>query len=147
MFLNPTLSRYLVTWDVFYIRGTRIHSVVGWLIIVVTVITVSRKAGSCSLIKPLRARHTGWRRRRLRHIDWSFSSCVSLFGLLRSLSLSLHGGGVFGGPGGSGGVLGCRVEPDDRPGGGTGGALTGGWALDEDFGPDDCWRDTGAALY
>ena len=70
-----------------------------------------------------------------------------LFGLLRSLSLSLHGGGVFGGPGGSGGVLGCRVEPDDRPGGGTGGALTGGRALDEDFGPDGCLRDTGAALY
>ena len=59
--------------------------------------------------------------------------------------LSLHGGGVFGGPGGSGGVLGCRVEPDDRPGGGTGGALTGGRALDEDFGPDGCLRDTGAA--
>ena len=48
-FLNPTLSRYLVTWDVFDIRGTRIHSVIGWLIIV-TVITVSRRAGSCSLI-------------------------------------------------------------------------------------------------
>ena len=61
--------------------------------------------------------------------------------------LSLHGGGVLGGPGGSGGVLGCRVEPDDRPGGGTGCALTGGRALDEDFGPDDCLRDTGAALY
>jgi len=63
--------------------------------------------------------------------------------------LSLHGGGVLGGPGGSGGVLGCRVEPDDRPGGGTGGALTGGRTLDEDpedFGADDCLRDTGAAL-
>ena len=28
--------------------------------------------------------------------------------------------------GGSGGVLGCRVEPEDRLGGGTGGALIGG---------------------
>ena len=65
------------------------------------------------------------------------SACCDLF---------LHGGGVFGGPGGSGGVLGC-CEPDDRPGGGTGGALTGGPALDEDFGPDGCLRDTGAALY
>ena len=62
--------------------------------------------------------------------------------------LSLHGGGVFGGPGGSGGVLGC-CEPDARPAGGTGGAFTGGLALDEDlddFGTDDCLRDTGAAL-
>ena len=35
------------------------------------------------------------------------------------------------------------------PGGGTGGALTGGRTLDEDpedFGADDCLRDTGAAL-
>ena len=72
-----------------------------------------------------------------------FWLCVSV----RPAAISLHGGGVLGGPGGSGGVLGCRVEPDDRPGGGTGGALTGGRALDEDFGPDDCLRDTGAALY
>ena len=63
--------------------------------------------------------------------------------------LSLHGGGVFGGPGGSGGVLGC-CEPNVRPGAGTGGALTGGRALEEvpdDFGADDCLRDIGAALY
>ena len=49
VFLNPTLSRHPVTRDVFDIRGTRIHSVIGWLIIV-TVITVSGRAGSCSLI-------------------------------------------------------------------------------------------------
>ena len=36
---------------------------------------------------------------------------------------SRHGGRALGG---SGGVLGSRVEPEDRPGGGTGGALTGG---------------------
>ena len=60
--------------------------------------------------------------------------------------LSLHGGGVFGGPGGSGGVLGCR-DPDDRPGGGTGGALTGGGALDDALGALDYLRDIGAALY
>ena len=72
--------------------------------------------------------------------------------------LSLHGGGVFGGPGGSGGVLGCGgsggvlgcCEPNVRPCGGTGGAFTGGLALEEDpddFGADDCLRDIGAALY
>ena len=50
---------------------------------------------------------------------------------------------------GSGGVLGC-CEPNVRPVAGTGGALTGGQALEEDpddFGSDDCLRDIGAALY
>ena len=56
---------------------------------------------------------------------------------------SLHGGRALGG---SGGVLGCRDEPDDRPGGGTGGALTGGRTLDVDVGADACLRETGAAL-
>ena len=86
VFLNPTLSGYLVPWDVFYIRGMRIHSIVRRLIIVVTVITVPGRAGSCSLVKPLRTRHAGWRRRRLRYVDWPFSGCLPLFGLLRSLS-------------------------------------------------------------
>ena len=66
-----------------------------------------------------------------------------------SLSLSLHGGGVFGGPGGSGGVLGC-CEPSVRPGTGTGGAFTGGLALEEDpddVGAGDSFKDLGAALY
>ena len=49
VFLYPTLPRYLVTWNVLDIRGTRISSVIGWLIIV-AVITVSRRAGRCSLI-------------------------------------------------------------------------------------------------
>ena len=63
--------------------------------------------------------------------------------------LSLHGGGVFGGPGGSGGVLGC-CEPNVRPGAGTGGAFTGGRALEEDpddVGADGSFKDFGAALY
>ena len=63
--------------------------------------------------------------------------------------LSLHGGGVFGGPGGSGGVLGC-CEPSVRPGTGTGGAFTGGLALEEDpddVGAGDSFKDLGAALY
>ena len=36
VFLDPTLSGYLVPWDVFYISGIRIHSIVRRLIIVVT---------------------------------------------------------------------------------------------------------------
>ena len=40
VFLDPTLSGYLVPWDVFYISGIRIHSIVRRLIVVVTVITV-----------------------------------------------------------------------------------------------------------
>ena len=63
--------------------------------------------------------------------------------------LSLHGGGVFGGPGGSGGVRGC-CEPNVRPGTGTGGAFTGGLALEEDpddVGADVSLKDLGAALY
>ena len=86
VFLDPTLSGYLVPWDVFYISGIRIHSIVRRLIVVVTVITVPGRAGSCSLVKPLRTRHAGWRRRRLRYVDWPFSGCLPLVGLLRSLS-------------------------------------------------------------
>ena len=86
VFLDPTLSGYLVPWDVFYISGMRIHSIVRRLIVVVTVITVPGRAGSCSLVKPLRTRQAGWRRRRLGHVDWPLSGCLPLFGLLRSLS-------------------------------------------------------------
>ena len=53
VFLDPTLSGYLVPWDVFYSSGVGIYSVVRRLIIAVTVITVSGRAGSCSLVKPL----------------------------------------------------------------------------------------------
>ena len=48
-----------------------------------------------------------------------------------------------------GGVLGC-CEPSVRPGTGTGGALTGGLALEEDpddVGAGDSFKDLGAALY
>ena len=48
--LNPSLPRHLVSWHVFNIRGAWIHSVIGWLIIAITVSTVSRGTGSCSLI-------------------------------------------------------------------------------------------------
>ena len=50
---------------------------------------------------------------------------------------SRHGGRALGG---SGGVLGSRVEPEDRPGGGTGGTV------DVDVGVGACLRETGAAL-
>ena len=82
VFLDPTLSGYLVPWDVFYLSGIGIHSIVRRLIIAVTVITVSGRAGSCSLVKPLRTRQAGWRRRRLRHVDWPLSGCLPLFCLL-----------------------------------------------------------------
>ena len=82
VFLDPTLSGYLVPWDVFYSSGVGIYSVVRRLIIAVTVITVSGRAGSCSLVKPLRTRHSGWRRRRLRYVDWPFSGCLPLLSLL-----------------------------------------------------------------
>ena len=82
VFLDPTLSGYLVPWDVFYISGIRIHSTVRRLIVVVTVITVPGRAGSCSLVKPLRTRQAGWRRRRLGHVDWPLSSRLPLLSLL-----------------------------------------------------------------
>ena len=56
---------------------------------------------------------------------------------------SRHGGRALGG---SGGLLGGRVEPEDRPGGGTGGAFTGGLTVDVDVGVGACLRETGAAL-
>ena len=74
-----------------------------------------------------------------------FSGSLSLFGLLRSLSPRRWSFSVD---------LADRVEclavVLNRmivQAVETGGALTGGWPLDEDFGPDDCLRDTGAALY
>ena len=82
VFLDPTLSGYLVPWDVFYLSGIGIHSIVRQLIIAVTVITVSGRAGSCSLVKPLRTRHSGWRRRRLRYVDWPLSGRLPLLSLL-----------------------------------------------------------------
>ena len=80
-----------------------------------------------------------------------WSACCDLCLWSACCDLSLHGGGVFGGPGGSGGDFGC-CEPSvrPRPVAGTGGALTGGRALEEDpddFGSDGCLRDIGAALY
>ena len=44
VFLDPTLSGYLVPWDVFYLSGIGINSVVRRLIITVTVIAVSGRA-------------------------------------------------------------------------------------------------------
>ena len=86
VFLDPTLSGYLVPWDVFYSSGVGIYSVVRRLIIAVTVITVSGRAGSCSLVKPLWTRYSGWRRRRLRYVDRPFSGRLPLLSLLWSLS-------------------------------------------------------------
>ena len=78
-----------------------------------------------------------------------WSACCDLCLWSACCVLSLHGGGVFGGPGGSGGVRGC-CEPNVRPGAGTGGAFTGGRALEEDpedVGADGSFKDFGAALY
>ena len=44
VFLDPTLSGYLVPWDVFYLSGIGINSIVRRLIITVTVIAVSGRA-------------------------------------------------------------------------------------------------------
>ena len=82
VFLDPTLSGYLVPWDIFYLSGVGIYSVVRRLIKAVTVITVSGRAGSCSLVKPLRTRHSGWRRRRFRYVDRPFSGRLPLLSLL-----------------------------------------------------------------
>ena len=86
VFLDPTLSGYLVPWDVFYLSGVGIYSVVRRLIIAVIVITRYGRAGSCSLVKPLCTRYSGWRRRRFRYVDRPFSGRLPLLSLLRSLS-------------------------------------------------------------
>ena len=82
-------QRCLGIWypgDVFYLSGVGIYSVVRRLIIAVIVITRYGRAGSCSLVKPLCTRYSGWRRRRFRYVDRPFSGRLPLLSLLRSLS-------------------------------------------------------------
>ena len=50
VFLNPSLSWNSISWNVFHIACTGICSVVWWLIVWITVISVSWRAWWCSLI-------------------------------------------------------------------------------------------------